>query len=221
METSQKTLLSVLSQKLAEALDGYTPKQLARRAVLVFLAGLFSAAVLDVQATANTLYGLGHWHGGALAKVSIVFLLTFHGATLWTLVKRFRPVPQVETIEAIPTAELLDHLFTEKTFKRDEVKAKFGVPQYRVTELTKNLKRVGVLDTGENGMSILNPEFSRQDVASMLAGVSAAKDLEPLFRRDELGYTSTPSAREIQDRVENALTPPLRAPNFNSRVLAS
>jgi hypothetical protein len=221
METTPKTLPSVLSHKLAEALDGYTPKQLAKRMLLGLLAGFLSAAVLDVQATVNVLYRIGQGHDGALAKVVIVFLLVFHGAKVWTLLRRLRPAHQAVTIEAIPTAELLDHLFSQGTFKRDDVEAKFSVPRYRVTELTKHLKRVGVLTTGENNASVLNPEFSRQDVATVLSGVSAAKDLEPLFRRDELGFTSTPSAKEIRSRVEDALTPPLRSSAFTSRMLAS
>ncbi len=34
----------------------------------------------------------------------------------------------------------MDHLFTVGTFKRDEVEKKWGIPRYRVTEISKKLE---------------------------------------------------------------------------------
>jgi hypothetical protein len=127
--------------------------------------------------------------------------------------------PVEDNIEGIPTVELLDHLFTAKSFKVKEATDKFQVPQHRVEEIIKNLKRVGVLVAGPSNSSVLSPEFSRQDVASILKGQASARDIEPLFRRQGSIITSEPSARAIEARVEAALSPP-PAPGFASRLLA-
>ncbi len=214
----EPTLPSVLSRKLAEAVDGLTLKQLTKRIGLGLLAGVLSASVIDVQASVNSLVALGHWHNSAVTKTVVIFLLVFHGAKLAAVARRFVPKPRAETIEGIPTVELLDHLFTEKSLKTDAWK-KFGVPQYRVERLAKSLKRVGVLTTGENNASVLDAEFSRQDVAKMLSGVPSARDIRPLFRKEsDHCYTSRPSATEIRERVDSLLSP---ARGFTSRPLAT
>jgi len=212
-------LLSAIGRKLAEILDGHSAGELASYVCLSFVAGL----ITDTAVGGSILIHLLNWRHGLLPTFGIVSFVVFNHRWLWSFVPSLKTVgdrAKGDTIEGIPTVELLDHLFTARSLKVKEVTAKFRVPQYRVEELIKNLKRVSVLVPGANNASVLNSEFSRQDVAAILT-VSNAKDLEPLFRKDSLGFTSRPSAIEIQERVDDALTPLPRAPGFVTRNLAS
>ena len=112
-----------------------------------------------------------------------------------------------DEIDGIPVSELLDHLFTAKSFKRDEIEEKFKLPRYRHTELAKKLKEIGVLVQGPCNAHVLNGEFSRQDIALMLRGKTSTEDLEPLFRKRGTSYTAEPSAGEIEKRVSALLSP--------------
>lgn len=124
-----------------------------------------------------------------------------------------------DCIDDVPRVELLDHLFRNKSLLREEAEVAFRIPRYRVTDLKKNLERVGVLVRGVNNSHVLNPEYSRQDVAAILDSAHTASKLRPLFRKTEAGtFTSEPSAAEIQERVTSLLRP---APGFENKILAS
>lgn len=111
-----------------------------------------------------------------------------------------------DCIDGIPRHELLDFLFTEKSFKQDDVMAAFRIPRYKVTELKQNLERVGVLVRGPNNSHVLNSDISRRDVASIL-NARTASELQPLFRkRDDGSFTSDPSRPEIEERVASLLS---------------
>lgn len=77
---------------------------------------------------------------------------------------------EAETVEGIPTDELLDYLFTVKTFKRDDVEARFKIPRYKYTILSKRLKESGVLTHGINNETVLSSDVTRAFVAGVLTG---------------------------------------------------
>ncbi len=134
-----------------------------------------------------------------------------------------------ECIEDVPRVEILDHLFRNGTLLRNEAEVAFRLPRYRVTAIKQNLERVGVLVRGPNNSHVLNPEFSRQDVAAVLETSSTAAGLKPLFRKTASGsFTSKPSAAEVKERVEELLdeeydAAPLlsKAPGFETSILAA
>ena len=112
-----------------------------------------------------------------------------------------------ETIEGIPVFELLDHLFTFQSFKRDDIEKRFAIPRNRFTDLANKLEELQVLVRGENNSRVLNPEFSRSDVVLILSGVEQAKDLKPVFRQeDDSSFTSRPTGFDILDRIKNVFT---------------
>jgi hypothetical protein len=218
-QTNTTGLAHAICRKLAEAIDGHSLGEILTFVGLSFLAGIITDAAMG----GSIILRLLEWRGGTLPTFGTVSLVVFNCGRLSRSVRgvlgTLKVAPAAETIEGIPTVELLDHLFTAKSFKRDDVKLKFSVPQYRVEDLGRKLQDIGVLIVGPNNSKVLNPEFSRQDAASILKGKSSARELEPLFRRDGARLTSEPSAKAIEARVEEALTPPL-APGFSTRVLA-
>jgi hypothetical protein len=53
-----------------------------------------------------------------------------------------KKIPTGNTIEGIPTLELLDHLFEHKSFKREDIENKFGIPRNRYGILATKLESI-------------------------------------------------------------------------------
>jgi hypothetical protein len=216
METNTKSMASVVWQKVIDETDELTLGEL-----ITFLAKLggalfFAGMMTDTTLPARVLM----WHHYLVPNTLFVLAIAFLGPKLWAFVRKewqaAAPLAH-DSIEGIPTVELLDHLFTAKSLKLKEATEKFHTKQTRMEAIVKRLREIDVLVPGPNNASVLNPEMSRQDVASIFKGKSAAKDLEPLFRKDALGLTTRPSMPEIEERLN---TPPLRAPGFVTRTSA-
>lgn len=142
-------------------------------------------------------------------KCAVSFAIVFSYRRILDNLKRFFTKKQVsaESIEGIPTAELLDHLFTYETFKRKDIEEKFKIPRYRFDALGKKLDALGVTVHGENNARILNKAFSRQDVANILKGKKGAGELVPaLMRVAQNEWTSEPTAKRIEERVQGTLS---------------
>lgn len=218
-----RTLISVLYGKLIDYVDDRSMKQIARD----FFLSVTSAFVIGLATKPGLTLSILRWRDGVIPSLVFLLVVAVHGkalvVSLWNLGLALVPEtepPAEDRIEGIPTVELLDWLFTRKSLKVKEATEEFQVPQHRVEEIIKNLKRVGVLIAGPSNSSVLSSEFSRQDVASILKGQASARDIEPLFRRQGSILTSEPSAKAIEARVEEALSP-LPAPGFTSRPLAA
>lgn len=119
----------------------------------------------------------------------------------------FFPVYREEdSIDGIPHSELIHHLFTEKSFKRDDIEDRFLLPRYKVQEMGENMERVNILVRGENNARVLNEELSRSDVASIIRSAKTTKELRPLFRKKDRGFTSSPSAEQIKEELDSLAT---------------
>ena len=93
--------------------------------------------------TVGLLADVLHWDHARLPVALGLGLVAYalHKAT------SLRPV-SADSIEAIPTVELIDHLVTVGTFKGAEIERKFRAPRYRVTALAKRLKEIEILVPG-------------------------------------------------------------------------
>lgn len=149
----------------------------------------------------------------ALPKFLLVFLLINNHKRLRRAYKKILSKGKTTVrIEGIPSVELLDHLFTVGSFKRDDIKRKFGIPHHRYQSLAKKLESLGILIRGENNARILNDAYSRQDIAAILHNKRKAVDLEPVLTpigspREGIVYTIDPTSEIIADRVAEYLTP--------------
>lgn len=94
----------------------------------------------------------------------------------------------IAQIRGIPVSEIVDHLFSEKSFKIKDVQEKLAISRGNYDFLSKGLEECGILVRGENNSKIIDKEFSREQVVSILANV------------DRGGF---PSKKEVREsRVE-------------------
>jgi len=179
-----KTLRGVIWHKIVDLIDTLALSSLIRYFSLVFFAGILSSAFFDGGAM---IQALAEWRGGAIPNTVLCFALVLNAPRFLRLVVSAvgessvapEQAYQGGAIEGIPTGVLLDHLFTEKTFKRAEIEQKFRVPRYKYSELSRALRDLGVLTSGENNATILAPGLRRAEVARMLEGKTSAEDLKP------------------------------------------
>jgi hypothetical protein len=161
------------------SLDEHGIRSAANKLLLCFLAGVLSSAALYPDDLGRAFNLAMTWHNYAVPKVLWIFGLVFFSPAIVRIVRNWLKTPAGETIEGIPTTELIDHLFTEGTFKRDDIERKFNVPRYRYTALAKKLKELDVLCSGpRNNETILNPDCTRETLADILAGKMTAGELE-------------------------------------------
>jgi len=75
------------------------------------------------------------------------------------------------SVVGIPILELIDHLFTFKTFKRDDIENRFMVPRRKYDKLAKLLESNGVIykDPTQNNARVLTDGISREDVAILIS----------------------------------------------------
>ena len=215
----EHTLLSALWQKLVAFVAEHSLREIGTFLLLAFVAGLLSALVVSTEPMVRLLGQVVAWHAYAPLKVATVFALVFNARRIIDFMRAwFAAPPDSNTIEEMPTAEVLDWLFSRRSFQVDEVTDNFQAKRYRVERLVKKLKELQVLvaDPANNNASVLNAEFSRQDVASIFRGKRDARELEPLFRKKDGYLTSVPSAKEIEERV----APLLSGSGFTSKTLA-
>lgn len=183
MET--KTMRGVIWQKLVEAVDHLSLRQLMHGSALAGVAALYSAFLLD---GGRTLVRLSEWHGGALPGIVLVNLVVWNIPRLWRVVRTAvltidltsaieEVEPEGDCLEGVSTAALIDHLFATRSFKRAEVELALGLPRSRYSDLADAMERIGILERGENNARVLSA-LPRARVAELLAGKSSAEELE-------------------------------------------
>jgi len=114
-------------------------------------------------------------------KLIFSFLFFYNLENIINFFKTSENIEDVQTIEGIPTLELIDHLFIYKTFKREEIESIFGISRNRFDILAKKLDDLQVLIRGANNARILNLDMSRQEVVKILYSGETAKQLKQTF----------------------------------------
>lgn len=64
-------------------------------------------------------------------------------------------------LEGVPVDEILDHLFTVGTFRREDMESRFAMSRSTYERLAARLDKVGVLVRGKNNARVLSPDFAR------------------------------------------------------------
>lgn len=205
-----RTIKSIIWSKLLDNLENATFAQISIFVLLCALSFLMTLILTYTEQTVETIMKVVQAYNFLALKSVISFLVVFNFRNILEALK----VPEEKevtatgnTIEWIPVVELLDHLFEFESFKRDDIEEKFGIPRNRFTELAKKLETLNVLIRGENNSRVLNPEFTRSDIATMLEGKSSTEELKALNRMtSETSGTSEPSGKTIFERVSAFLT---------------
>lgn len=208
-------------RKVVAFVDAHSLGQCAGIIGLFFLAGLTSAAVIDMPTMIRISDNVMQWHHNALPTIALVFAAYayaprfLHG--VWGILpdlarsclKLPESCPTSGMIEGIPVAELVDHLFAAKSFKRADIETRFAVPRYRVERLAAKLEEIGVLTRGANNARVLASDMSREAVAGIMQTSHLAEGLErPIaIIRPQRSPSPRFTCRKITEDVETPIAP--------------
>jgi len=84
------------------------------------------------------------------------------------LKKRFYGDPTASTIEGVPIHEVVDHILSEWSFKRDDIERKFAIPRNRYQAIATKLDRSGVFIRGDNNARVLRDDITREMLVAAL-----------------------------------------------------
>lgn len=211
MET--KTLFRILREKFLLIVEEATFQEIYTFIFKAILFVFFSFLLVNIEGTFENLKKAAFFNEFAPLKVILIFFLVFFYTKYIKAFKslkkyvlaKFEKIGQEETLSGkvffgIPIFELVDYLFTKKTFKREEVEIIFSLPRNRFDVMAKLMDSVGIFIRWENNGRIINPSFSRSDVVSILESFDGEK-LFPLTREtSENTFTHKPSMEEIIER---------------------
>lgn len=218
METQdQKTIRGVFLQKLLTWIENNSLKSIVRKSISYFVILSLTMIWIDPKMTSKILLDIISSNSYLMPKFAFSFLVVRNSHTIIAKAKEackiFRGKGK-NTLEGIPISEILDHLFMVKTFSRDQIVDKFGISRKNFESLSKKLEDVDVLVRGEKNAKILNDNYSRSDIASMIQGKKKSSEIQTLFRRYGNSYKSEPTAKEIKNRVDDYIEVIPPAPGF-------
>lgn len=206
----KRSIKWIIWNKLLDILEDSSFSQISFWLLLFSLSILLTFVLTYTEQTIDFSMKVIQWNNFLPLKAAISFVVIFNFQKIVSTVKKMIPerieAPTGETIEWIPVIEMLDHLFEFESFKRDDIEKKFGIPRNRFTSLAQKLEDIGALVRGENNSRVLNPEFSRSDIASILEWKTKAEDLRRLNRSiSPTAWTCEPSKPSIIERVSEFL----------------
>lgn len=212
-----RTLTSILVSKILDVLESSTLSQIFS-GFLLFLASIILTVVLTYTDDSKEAFrAILTWENAIIAKAIVTTLLVFNFSRILSYVlQKFESIlashtviRTIDSIDGIPRLELMDHLFTVGSFKRDDVESKWWIPRYRVTAISKKLEELGVLIRGENNSRVLNPEYTRSDLATLLGDHESVEDIKMLTRKTDGWFSHRPSGSEVLQRMSPFVTRPL------------
>jgi len=230
---ARRTISGIIVNKLLDLIEKSSFGQLSTFVGLLLLAAVLTSVLTYTDAAVEIIMKFLQFGNWLAIKMTISILFCFNMEKIFGAMKDAVPemtATKGKTIEGIPVDELLDHLFEFESFKRDDIEGKFGIPRNRFTDLAKKFDDIGILVRGENNSRVLNPEFTRSDIAMILEGKSNAEDLRRLSRMtSERSSTSEPSRPSMLDRLadilpqkrEEAEAPSLPSRRFTIRKINS
>lgn len=147
-----RTIPQIISNKILDSIESQSLGDILLRSLLILLAIIATLAVLYPATTQSIAKAIASWNNYAFAKSVFIFAITFNLSRIGKLALKIyknRPTPQKtatgDTIEGIPTLELLDHLFEHQSFKREDIETKFAIPRNRYATLANKMESIGIL----------------------------------------------------------------------------
>lgn len=205
-------MFNILYRKFLDVLDSRTFLE-----ILIFISRVLLAFVLffflvDVHTFFN-LVAMGlKWQDFMIVKIIFSLFVVF-GAKLWYslityimhsfteyLAETFfirTDDPKLSLFHWIPTAELIDYMFECETFSRKDIEDHFGISRTTFDTMVKKMDSVWLFTRGPNNSRVLNRDFSRSDIYTMLS----SGDVKRVHREIWNGkYTYSPSMPDILSR---------------------
>lgn len=202
---ARKTLTSVMYKKILESLENSSFKEIFKMILIVF-ATIITTFILTYPKEILQLFEMVfRWNNSILSKAIISFVIFYN---FWRIIDFFKsldisPKNNWENIEWIPTLELIDYIFENKSFKRDEVEQTFGIPRNRFEKLAKKLDELNIIIRWANNARVLNEEFTRQEVYKILEWKSSAEELKNIFSKvSDSVYQVAPVIKNIIKKRE-------------------
>ena len=189
-EPRRPSLIGVLWHKFVEFVEEKPLGSIVKFVGMSFLAGFLSSILTAPDATQEAFYHLMLWKHGVLPAIGMCFAAVFFAPRVGRYL--FDELCQIieslsgvscesdETIEGVPVPELIDHLFEEGSFKREDIEGNFCIPRNRYQRLAEKMEELEILNRGENNSRVLNPEMTRAEVIEHLKGKRVAMDLDTL-----------------------------------------
>lgn len=204
----RRTIAKIIWSKVLDHAENATIRGMIANAWLFWIAAIGSVVLIFPEQSVQLAERIAYRQNAALLKTALSFLVVFNVWSWISLVRSVKIKTSFKTpgqnIEWIPVVELLDHLFEFQSFKRDDVEKKFWIPRNRFSNLANRLEELNVLVRGENNARILNPEFSRSDVANIFNGAEWFEDLKPVFQKvSENSWSVSPSKTRIIKNVKD------------------
>lgn len=188
-----RTLTSILVSKILDVLESSTLSQIFSGFLLLLASIIITVVLTYTDDSIAAFRAILSWENAIITKAVVITLLVFNFSKILALILEWfesllathTDIRTIDSIDGIPRLELMDHLFTIGTFKRDDVESKWAIPRYRVTAISKKLEDLGVLIRGENNSRILNPEYTRADLATLLGDHQSMDDVKVLTRKTD------------------------------------
>lgn len=210
---NKRTVRGILYSKALDALEKTELSEMARYSAAVGATFAMTAALAYPELVKDAATLVLSWENWILPKAALSAAVCFNFRAVWKrALEEMKPVNSVrpemeESIEGIPTIEIIHHLFENGTFSVKDAKA-FALPMARYEALSKRLEEIGLLVRGEKNARVLNPEWARSDVVSVFAGCRTAEELKPLTRKDgENSFVHSPSLGFVRAKLEEMEIP--------------
>lgn len=184
---ARKTLTSVIYKKLLESLENSSFKEIFKMILIVFATIITTFILTYPKEILNAFGVIFTWNNSILLKAIISFIIFYN---FWRIIETVKNIDlwfsqneKIDQIEWIPTLELVDYLFENKSFKRDEVEQTFWIPRNRFEKLAKKMDELNILIRSINNARVLNEEFTRQEVYKILEWKSSSDELKNIFSK--------------------------------------
>lgn len=209
MQTNTKTYGQIMSDKFKIVLENSTFRGFAKGAWICAGTFVLTGLLTFPEQSIILLSDAFKYQNYLLPKAVFSFVFFYN---LENIIYSFKNeiasrAPSVDMVEGIPTIELIDYLFENQTFRRDDIEGVFGISRNRFDFLAKKLDDLKVLIRGANNGRILNPEMSRQEIVQILSSGEKAKDLKPTFNRITENYFAAAPAimKNLKEKFSDIL----------------
>lgn len=202
----QKSIFSILYSKFLRYLDETSFFNLFTSFAKVASWLLISLLLVNMPDSQEKLTMLVKWHDFAAIKILTSFILVFHIRSIISLWRKilqrirddlawvFQRFEEAQPMyQGIPVSELVDYLFLESAYSRDDFCQRFAVARRVFDDMADAFDTQWIFKRGRNNARILNTEYSRSDIASVLQRASESGEIRPLMRKTESGYSHRPT----------------------------
>lgn len=203
-EHVQRTIGSVLHNRFLDHVQNSGIRSLLSQVFGIFLALAVPLVLHYFQSSIEVAWNVLAWQNGAFVQGLVVIAVWHFRSELARKVRGVRRTVNhrtVETLEGIPTLEILAHLFEAKTFTRMDVMKKFGCTRSNYDALVSSMKSAAILVRGDNNAHVLNCEFTREHVAAMLSNAAAGNGMSALVKVGPNSYSGNGTRQLLAESV--------------------